>query len=64
LHRLEADRLIRARWEGLTGRRRKWYELTAEGSKRLASQAREWQRYSSCIRRILEPAVGPLPELA
>ncbi len=31
LHRLEADKLIRSRWDAGTGRRRKWYELTASG---------------------------------
>ena len=29
LHRLDADKLIRSRWDDSTGRRRKWYELTA-----------------------------------
>lgn len=64
LHRLEADRLVRTRWEEQTGRRRKWYELTADGRKRLASRAREWHRFAQCLGRMLEPAVGPLPEPA
>ena len=31
LHRLEKDKLIKARWEKTTGRPRKWYDLTAAG---------------------------------
>ncbi|MBW3597655.1 MAG: helix-turn-helix transcriptional regulator [Planctomycetes bacterium] len=63
LHRLEADRLIRSRWDDSTGRRRKWYELTAKGRRQLEKQAREWRRYAECIGRLLGPAVGP-PEPA
>ena len=29
LHRLEKGKLIRSKWDSSTGRRRKWYELTA-----------------------------------
>jgi DNA-binding PadR family transcriptional regulator len=62
LHRLEADALIRSTWDDSTGRDRKWYELTAAGRKRLASQAQEWVDYAACIRQLLnsariEPAV-------
>ena len=56
LHRLEDDRLIRSSWEASTGRDRKWYELTAAGRKRLASQAQEWADYAACIRQVLEVA--------
>ena len=31
LHRLEEEKLIRSSWEESTGRKRKWYELTAAG---------------------------------
>ena len=53
LHRLEDERLIRSTWEASTGRDRKWYELTAAGRKRLASQAQEWADYAACIRQVL-----------
>ena len=55
LHRLESDRLIRSHWEDSTGRKRKWYELTAAGRKRLAEQAQDWHRYAECIRQLLTP---------
>ncbi len=58
LHRLEADKLVRSRWDDSTGRRRKWYELTAKGRRRLDKQAREWERYAECLRRVLVPVLG------
>ena len=64
LHRLEDDRLIRAKWDDSTGRRRKWYELTAAGRKRLTQQAHEWYAYADILRRLLEPVVAPPPQPA
>ena len=59
LHRLEDDGLIRAKWDMSTGRKRKWYELTATGKKRLKVQADEWYAYAEILRRLLEPVVTP-----
>jgi DNA-binding PadR family transcriptional regulator len=59
LHRLEDDGLIRAKWDSSTGRKRKWYELTAAGKKRLKVQAHEWYAYAAILRRLLEPVVAP-----
>lgn len=64
LHRLEGDGLIRSRWEATTGRRRKWYELTAAGKKRLTAQAHEWYAFAAVLRRMLEPVVAPPPHPA
>ncbi len=63
LHRLERDKYLRSKWDESTGRRRKWYELTAAGKKQLRSQAAQWQQYVECIRTILAPVVdlGALP---
>lgn len=55
LHRLEAEKLIRSRWEASTGRKRKWYEITAAGKQRLSAQTVEWDRYVACIQSMLEP---------
>ena len=60
LHKLEKSGWVRCHWESDTGRRRKWYELTAAGKKQLKSRADEWWRYVECLRRIL----GPMGELA
>ena len=56
LHRLEEEKLIRSSWEDSTGRKRKWYELTAAGNKRLTAQAAEWSDYAQCIQQILSLA--------
>ncbi len=58
LHRLEADKLVRTKWETSTGRRRKWYELTAAGRRRLEQQARAWHDYAACLRQLLAPIVA------
>lgn len=54
LHRLEADKYIRSWSDNSTGRQRKWYELTAKGKKKLASQAKQWQEYADCILSLLK----------
>lgn len=64
LHRLEADALIRSRWDEATGRRRKWYELTAVGKRQLATQTRQWDQYVNCIQTLLAPIRRGLPEPA
>jgi len=64
LHRLEADGLVRSRWDHSTGRKRKWYELTVAGRKRLVHQAKAWREYADVIWRLLSPVVGPLRDAA
>jgi PadR family transcriptional regulator, regulatory protein PadR len=63
LHRLETDKLIRARWDDSTGRQRKWYDLTAAGRRRLGEQARHWGQFADCVNRLLLPFIesGPQP---
>lgn len=53
LHRLEDERLIRSSWEDDSGRKRKWYALTAAGQKRLREQKREWANYVGCMEQLL-----------
>ena len=64
LHRLEGDKLIRSRWDASTGRRRKWYELTASGRKQLVQRAHQWQQYADCLREMLAPVFKSGPETA
>lgn len=61
LHRLEEDKLIRGVWDDSTGRKRKWYELTSAGKKRLAVQAAQWTDYVACISRLLHGEWSPEP---
>ncbi|MCA9054844.1 MAG: helix-turn-helix transcriptional regulator [Planctomycetaceae bacterium] len=62
LHRLEAEGLVTARWDETTGRRRKWYALTASGRKQLQHRAAQWRDYVECLRNLLGPVLDALPE--
>ena len=64
LHKLEKEGWVRCHWESDTGRKRKWYELTAAGRKQLKSRADEWWRYVECLQRILGPQLGIAPQTA
>ena len=57
LHRLEGEKLIRSKWDDSTGRRRKWYELTAKGKRRVQQQAAQWVQYADCLRKMLRPVI-------
>lgn len=57
LHKLEAEKLVRCRWDDSTGRKRKWYELTTTGRKRLQERTRQWHLYADCLRELLAPVV-------
>ena len=61
LHRLESNRLIRSRRDDDGGRKRKWYELTVAGHRRLSAQAKQWHNYAECIRKLLS-GVTEAPE--
>ncbi len=53
LHRLERLGHIAARWEtGETGRRRKYYAITASGLAQLAEERRQWQVVSETLRGV------------
>jgi DNA-binding PadR family transcriptional regulator len=56
LHKLEDDKLIRSAWDDSTGRRRKWYEMTPLGKRRLRTQAAQWTDYAACISQLLGTA--------
>jgi PadR family transcriptional regulator len=51
LHRLERNGLVKARWgRSESGRRRKYYELSEEGSEELTNQQRQWQVVEDTLR--------------
>jgi len=53
LYRLEKRSWILGRWVEKSGqRRRRYYRLTAEGRKVLASQRKGWQVFAAAINRI------------
>lgn len=56
LHRLQRRGLLEAEWGRTdTGRRAKFYHLTAEGTAHLEREAARWAEYSGAVRAILEP---------
>lgn len=61
LHRLESEKLIKSKWDTSTGRKRKWYELTARGRKRLKVQVSQWQQYAECMNNLLGTLTSPKP---
>src|SRR5919109_3790828 len=57
LHRLEHQGWIEAEWAvSELGRRAKYYKLTGSGRRQLAVEAREWERMSAAIGRVMKLA--------
>ncbi len=57
LHRLEHQGWIEAEWKvSELGRRAKYYHLTASGRRQLTVEARDWDRMSHAIGRVMKLA--------
>jgi PadR family transcriptional regulator, regulatory protein PadR len=56
LRRLEAAGLVEGTWAEAGGRRRRTYELTPAGRRRLAGNRAAWRDFASAMTAILEPA--------
>jgi DNA-binding PadR family transcriptional regulator len=55
LHRLERLGQVAARWETAeSGRRRKYYRITARGRAQLATDLRQWETVDATLRGIRE----------
>jgi transcriptional regulator len=55
LYRLERQGFLKASWrDSETGRRAKYYSLTAAGKKKLGEETRMWQRAALAIARVVE----------
>ena len=53
LHRLERLGLIAGKWQQAeTGRRRRYYRLTAKGEKQLATERQQWQAVDAALRNV------------
>ena len=63
LHRLERLGHVEARWEAAeSGRRRKYYRITAQGRERLAEERRQWQTVDATLRGIWKVSAAGLPQ--
>jgi transcriptional regulator len=56
LHRLARAGCVSAAW-GISesGRRARYYSLTARGRERLRDEEKAWRRYASAVFRVLDP---------
>ena len=62
LHRLERLGHVEARWETAdSGRRRKYYRITAQGRDQLAEERRQWQTVDATLRGIWQMLALPVP---
>lgn len=61
LHRLENEGLLSSSWRvAETGRRRKYYQLTAKGHEVLATEKRQWLRVDAVLAQLwgLQPRLA------
>ncbi|WP_327010716.1 helix-turn-helix transcriptional regulator [Dactylosporangium sp. NBC_01737] len=62
LHRLEAAGLINGTWSHHDGRRRRTYQLTEAGQRRLAGERVNWREFAAAVTTLLDrppwPATG------
>jgi transcriptional regulator len=59
LHKLEAEQLIEGRWEEKdTGRKRKFYHITAAGKSALEAKLESWKQLVWAVNVILENRHG------
>ncbi len=57
LHRLEHQGWLEPEWKvSELGRRAKYYRLTTSGRRQLTVEAREWERMSNAIERVMKLA--------
>ena len=54
LHKMEGQRLIKAKWEdGPSGKARKYYGLTPKGTRLLGQSREQWQALSGAVDSLL-----------
>lgn len=59
LHLLEQKNYIKSFWEETESKRkRKYYEITSKGIKKLSDKKEEWKRFSLGINTILDEQIG------
>ena len=54
LHRLERERLVTSSWSKVAGRKRRVYELSANGRATLEQQERDWRRFERAMNLVLD----------
>ena len=59
LHRLDRAGLITGSWSVVDGRRRRTYQLTAAGRRKLAGERASWHEFARAVTALLEPDPWP-----
>jgi PadR family transcriptional regulator, regulatory protein PadR len=59
LHRLEGAGLIAGSWSTVDGRRRRTYQLTAAGERRLSTERGNWREFAAAVTTLLEARPWP-----
>jgi DNA-binding PadR family transcriptional regulator len=59
LHRLEGAGLIAGTWSTVDGRRRRTYQLTPAGTRRLHADRSNWREFATAITTLLESRPWP-----
>jgi DNA-binding PadR family transcriptional regulator len=59
LHRLEQAGLVRGTWSTESGRRRRTYQLTPAGRRRLGTERDTWRQFSAAMSAVLEARPWP-----
>ncbi len=60
LHKLEKEKLVRTQWQQAeTGRKRKYYYITAAGRDALSEGTQRWAQFHEMIQRVAQ--AGPSP---
>jgi transcriptional regulator len=55
LRRLERAGLVESEWSTVSGRRRRTYQLTATGSRALATERTKWRDFAAMVEGVLRP---------
>jgi PadR family transcriptional regulator PadR len=53
LHRLEHGGMLTSKWSDESGRRRRVYQLTAKGHRRLSSKQHEWRQFAQAVEAVV-----------
>jgi DNA-binding PadR family transcriptional regulator len=53
MHRLERAGLVHSKWTTVSGRRRRTYELTERGRRRLDDERQSWRLFSRAVSTLL-----------
>lgn len=57
LHKLEEKKYISSYWDEVSGKKRKYYEITTEGKKHYIAKKEEWKKFSENVNQVIGGAL-------